>query len=177
MTQIDTESWLPVLGYEGFYSVSTLGRVRSERRYVEGPSGPKLIRTRFLVATPTIHGYPAVVLARNGGRKTFTVHKLVLTAFRGAPEPGMEACHKNGIKSDASLENLRWDTRKANHADKHLHGTMPRGSSHRFAKLSEAQVREIRRDPRIGREIARDYGVTANTITRIKSGERWGYLE
>jgi hypothetical protein len=42
--------------------------------------------------------------------------------------------------------------------------------------LTEKQVRDILADTRFQREIAADYGVRQNTISRIKSGSRWNHL-
>lgn len=44
------------------------------------------------------------------------------------------------------------------------------------AKLDEQQVLAIRADDRSAWQIAADYGVTRNTIYRIRSGRRWGWL-
>lgn len=51
------------------------------------------------------------------------VHRLVLLAHVGMPEPGQEACHNNGDRGDARLENLRWDIHGSNMLDKQQHGT------------------------------------------------------
>lgn len=50
-----TEQWLPVVGYEGFYEVSNLGRVRSIDRIVPTchPTGPQ--PRRGVVLTPAVN--------------------------------------------------------------------------------------------------------------------------
>jgi hypothetical protein len=44
------------------------------------------------------------------------------------------------------------------------------------AKLTDAQVRAIRKDPRTGFEIAADYGITYQQVSRIKRRERWTHV-
>jgi hypothetical protein len=62
--------------------------------------------------------------------------------FVGPAPEGMEGCHYNGDPTDNRLENLRWDTRKANVADAIRHGTF----SFRTGKFSrtcrEGHVKE-----------------------------------
>ena len=60
-----------VEGYEGFYQVSDLGRVRSFQRGY----------TRILKATLNAHGYPFVILRKNKHSKTITVHRLIAETF------------------------------------------------------------------------------------------------
>lgn len=109
------EVWKDVPGYEGVYQVSDQGRVKSQRRF--GTTGG--------VLTPRVKadsGHLRVALCQNGKVKDFLIHRLVLFAFVGFPAPGLEGCHNNGDPADNRLENLRWDTSKANSADIFLHG-------------------------------------------------------
>lgn len=130
-TQNQPETWKPVVGYEGHYEVSDLGRVRSLDRIIVTKSGVKKRRKGQLIrAIVQKHGYTAVGI--NG---TKTIHRLVLEAFNGPCPEGMEACHENGIRSDNRLINLRWDTSSSNNVDIVKHGkhwqvakvTCPRG--------------------------------------------------
>jgi hypothetical protein len=127
-----------------FYEVSELGRVRSiPRKGGRNRSYGGGIRA----CTPDRHGYPMVVLSAPGRRRSGRhIHRLVLEAFAWPPPaPGMEACHDNGRPDDPRLVNLRWYTHKGNMADMIRHGTRPFGDHHWNAKLSDADVREIRR--------------------------------
>lgn len=106
-----TESWLPIPGYEGYYSVSDQGRVRNART------------GRVLKASHHWSGYRHVTLSVRNQRRQHQVHVLVLTAF-AAPRPdGMQACHGPGGQSDNRLSNLRWDTPSENELDKVRQGT------------------------------------------------------
>ena len=172
------ERWLPVPGYEGLYSVSDLGRVRSEPRITIRQNGDTM-RVFGRVLRPTVlpSGYIQADLRNGPGRHThFYVHRLVLEAFIGPAPQGTEACHNNGQRADNRACNLRWDTRRSNHADKLQHGTSLRNGNHPTAKLTPDDVRAIRADTRSAQEIAAQFGVTDFHVYHVKSGRAWRYL-
>lgn len=174
------EEWRPVEGYVGLYEVSNLGRVRSLPRFVRSRGGGTAsIDGRILKPSPVEGGYLQVRLARDGRQKAVNIHRLVLAAFCGPRPPGMETRHLNNDPADNRVENLRWGTRKENAADKELHGTVVRGSSHPMATLNESQVLSVL--ARIERgdkmtDIARDLGVSTHAIFRIKHGISYRHL-
>ena len=119
-----TETWRPVVGYEGLYEVSDRGHVRSVARFVRGRAGAPSPRvSRALERSANTHGYLHVSLSRENRRRTSYVHALVLQAFVGPKPEGMEACHADGDKRNNAVENLRWDTRSENAKDRVRHGT------------------------------------------------------
>lgn len=121
-----TEEWRAVVGYEGAYEVSNLGRVRSCTRTVRHPmKGRVVVLGRLMSPTVGKNGYWKVGLSREGKRRTMNVHVLVLTAFVGPRPPGMEACHGPSGCLDNSVENLRWDTPSENRYDSVRDGTHP----------------------------------------------------
>lgn len=121
------EEWRPVVGYEGRYDVSNLGRVRSVDREVLTRWGPRLRKGKILAASINQRtGYRVATLSdKQSGRKLYyaLVHRLVLEAFVGPCPPGMECCHGDLDRSNAALSNLRWDTRSANTIDAVNHQT------------------------------------------------------
>jgi HNH endonuclease len=162
-------TYKPVPGFED-YRVGDDGSVWS-RRTNKRPFGV----WRRLAATPEGRGYSLVILCSGTQKKAFKVHTLVLTLFVGPCPPGMEACHNDGNRTNSRLDNLRWDTPKANAADKIKHGTNRAGSSNPNAKLTEADVAEIRRLAPISRHIdlARRFGVSDVMIGHIVLGRCW----
>ena len=101
------------------------------------------------------------------------VHKLILEAFVGPCPPGLECCHNDGNPHNNKLDNLRWDTKKANWNDRRKHGTT---TKFRKAKLNKSQVYVILRLIVKGlryTEIAKRFNVSPNLICRIKSGKGW----
>lgn len=119
-----SEIWKPVVGHEERYEVSDQGNVRSLGwvgtdtlgRVRTWPAGP-------MKPTKASHGYPVVDLKSPAGSSKRMVHHLVLEAFVGPRPEGHEACHGNGDREDARLENLRWDTHSANIRDAVAHGS------------------------------------------------------
>lgn len=151
--------WTDVPNYPG-YSVNRAGEIR-------GPRGlMKPMRAHL--------GHLYILCKRQRPRKLY-VHRAVLLAFIGPCPAGMEACHGDGNPANNRLENLRWDTRLANAADKQLHGTQPRGAKSGTAKLSIDQVREIRslHGRRTLRSLARQFNVSHTAIRRAATGVTW----
>lgn len=121
----ELEEWRPVPGWEGLYSVSDLGRVRSEDRVTSGRNGtPRRAYGRVLRPTREPHGYMTVGLSRpRTRRQKVYVHDLVLTAFRGPRPDGDQCCHGDGTRDNNRLSNLRWGTVSDNAFDAVRHGT------------------------------------------------------
>ena len=121
--QKEKEQWLPIPGYEGFYEVSNLGRVKSLAREVPAKGGGVQM-TKEAIMSFTSHkaGYHQVSLRRDGERKKELVHRLVLLVFSGYPEENQEGRHLNDVKTDNRLENLRWGSRTENLMDRQANG-------------------------------------------------------
>lgn len=103
---VSKEVWKPVPGFEGYYEVSNLGRVRSvEREMIQILKIPaKILRPR----PPSSGGSASVLLRKDGKSLSTSIRQLVLKAFVGdPPEPG---AHAKLIDPDkpATLENLTW---------------------------------------------------------------------
>lgn len=175
------EVWRSVLGYEGAYEVSSLGRVASCFRQV--PCSRHGLRTyprKIRKIKPTSGGYVRVNLSYGGTTRTHLVHRLVAEAFHGPAPDGMDACHNNGRRDDNRPENLRWDTRAGNHADKLRHGTACRGERQHRSKLTADQVRSIRREYAAGTtqaDLAKTHNVTPNTIQAVTARRNWRHIE
>lgn len=97
------------------------------------------------------------------------------------PLPDAEAAHNcgNGHLGCVAKTHLRWDTPVGNQADKLLHGTDNRGEKHPLAKLSEVEVREIRRlgSSRTQISLANQFGVTEGAVRSILIGKNWAWLK
>lgn len=113
------ERWRQIPGYEGFYEVSDLGRVRSlDRTTARG----RRVAGRNLSLIACASGYRQVGL-HDGRQVTFHVHRLVMAAFSPAPAAGLEVRHLNGDRADNRLANLAWGTHIDNMRDQRAHGT------------------------------------------------------
>lgn len=119
----ENEEWRAVVGFEGRYEVSNIGRVRSVDTVVYAGRG-RTRRARGRVLS-LYYGdrYPKANLKVNGKQRNSYVHILVAAAFLGPCPEGMEVCHNNGDRLDNRPENLRYDTHSANMLDRREHGT------------------------------------------------------
>ena len=114
------ELWGDVLGFEGFYEVSSLGRVRSCPRvssWTLKESGTVVMRdVRPTIITPSRDkdGYLILGLKVGGRRYNKKVHRLVAEAFIPNPEDLPQVNHKNLVRGDNKVENLEWCTCKGN---------------------------------------------------------------
>ena len=124
----------------------------------------------------TTGGYLRVTIC-NGSTKTNTkAHVVVLETFKGERPPGLQAAHNDGGNKNNAASNLRWATPKDNTCDKFRHGTMLRGERFGMAKLTNAQVLEIRVMPQSCSEIASKFNVCRDTIRRIKNRTTWTHI-
>lgn len=106
------EIWKPVVGYEGLYEVSNIGRVKSIR------FGEKIMKLSNISS-----GYLQVGLRKKCEKqKYFLVHRLVLIAFNGFCQDKVECDHINRNKMDNRLNNLRWVTHSENQLNKKSYG-------------------------------------------------------
>jgi hypothetical protein len=107
------------------------------------------------------------------------LHRVMLTLFKRPPKPGEVGRHLDGNPANNTLSNLAWGTAVENWDDSRRHGTAQVGSKHGMAKLTEAQVAEIRATPRTQgslRGLAKQYGVSKVLIGKIRSGEVWRHV-
>ncbi len=176
------ETWKPIPGFPG-YEVSDQGQVRSIDRYVVYSNWLKrfykgvILKGRY--GGPKGE-YRSIALCKNGQRYDKTVHTIVLTVFIGPCPKGLECCHKDGNSRNNKLENLRWDTKSSNQQDRIRHGTDAFGEKNPRAKLTEADVRLIRRLYNEGEDsatqLAVEFGVTNSHIHNIVNRNIWKHI-
>ena len=178
------EIWKDVVGYEGLYEVSNLGRVkrlsktvhmkcvdkREGRRSQGEYTQSRVFPDKILKGTLSDKGYLTVGLTKDGKQKNFRIHRLVAIAFIPNPHNKQEVNHKNGIKDDNRVDNLEWSTGDENikHA---IENGLITGVNH--SNLSEEDKQWILDNVKIGcREfgvlpIARKFKVRTDVIRRI----------
>lgn len=176
-----TEIWKPVLGFEGNYEVSSLGRVRAVERKVwfTSKTGGRHLRTKrpkIMAQRDNGTGYLLVWLNHDDNKKAKTVHSLVAEAFIGPRPPKHDVCHNDGNRTNNRADNLRWDTRSNNHRDRIAHGTIYKNIG--TAILNPKLVVEIRdmQHKTSAKLLASRYGVAKDTIRKIWAREAWKYV-
>lgn len=89
-------------------------------------------------------GYQGVILCRVGTRKYMPIHRLVTLTFYGPRPSNLVTRHLDGNKLNNRLDNLAYGTNKENTDDRDKHGRTVRGEKHRWTKLTDAEVYNIR---------------------------------
>lgn len=144
------EKWRPVRGYEGYYEVSSCGRVLSVR-------ANKILSPRLNAG-----GYWRVNLSIGGNAKAAVIHRLVAEAFIANPVPSLKTCvnHIDFNRRNNAVDNLEWVSHQENVAHTVKHGRVafgsrngrtthpekkPKGETNGRAILTADDVLEIRR--------------------------------
>lgn len=109
------EIWKDIVGYEGLYQVSNLGRVKSLDRYVgHNKGGKRLYKGSIIKQGLCKQGYYIVQLCKNNKAKTKRVNRLVAQAFLDNPNNLPQVNHIDKNKYNNKVENLEWITSKDN---------------------------------------------------------------
>lgn len=192
-----TEEWKDILGYEGYYQISSYGNVYSiPRNKTKGG----LIKPSFSTS-----GYLITHLSKNGVVKTFQIHRLVAEHFLENPDSLPEVNHKDECKTNNCVWNLEFCTRKYNQnygtaiqrnvqshnykesaiksARNHDYAEVGREQSKPVLQFSDADGSFIKRWDSI-RQIKRELGYSCGNISsacngKIKRvyGSRWIFEE
>lgn len=173
------ERWIAIPGYEGLYEVSDLGQVRR----LGGT--PKCISMRMLVPRKMGQaGYLGVGLYRDGIRRYWYIHRLVLLAFVGPCPPGHNVNHRDAIKDHNVLENLHYVTFSGN--TEHAIGlglrargpACAKGETNFNSRITDAEARLIKLGIRDGEscpKIAGRLGVSVHIVRHIRKGA-WAHV-
>lgn len=133
------EIWKDVVGYEGLYQVSNLGRVKSVERYRKGKRGSMTYcKERILSSRISNAGYYQTCVCKENMKKLLLTHRMIAKAF--IPNEKELKCvdHINGIRTDNRVLNLRWCSHKDN-----LNFDLARENISKSAKASEKHRKHI----------------------------------
>lgn len=112
--------------------------------------------------------------------KEYRAHRLSYYLWNDKDPKHLKVCHSCDNPSCVNPQHLWLGTQKDNMADRNRKGRQARGSKHGNSKLTESQVRVIRRllaeKTFTQRQIAQAFGVSAYIISDIKTGRKWGWL-
>lgn len=112
------EVWNPVLGFEGYYSISTLGRVRSEpRRLIRKNGRPHTVKQKLLSLNKDSSGYYFFRPYKDGKRSMRWVAREVFKSHVRPLNPREEIDHKDSNKINNCLNNLQALESKSKHSE------------------------------------------------------------
>lgn len=128
-------------------------------------------------------GYGVFRYAKSKAIKT---HRLAYALDKGAIPEGMIVCHSCDNPPCCNPAHLWLGTYADNNRDRNekgrtrtpfssgYAGPRPAREGHGSAKLTEAAVNDIRSSSSSGAQLARAYGVSESTISRVRAGTTWG---
>ena len=124
---MENEIWKPVVGYEGLYEVSNLGKVKTLGKGKSNFSKHE----KEIKYSVSYDGYYRVQLYKNGIKRCHLLARIVWSSFNGVIPDGYEVNHIDEDKSNNSLSNLnlltkadniRWGTKIKRTAEKTKNG-------------------------------------------------------
>jgi hypothetical protein len=161
-------------------------------KYIRKPHSPKPIKERlekyismepmtgcwlWTGATET-KGYGCMSISKH--RRWVKVGRIVWELFRYPIPEGLCVLHHCDTPACCNPEHLFLGTYADNNRDSAKKGRSAgfrrKGELHPLAKLTNAQVGEIKKDKRDSRIIGPEYGVGVLTINDIRSGRRWKHI-
>ncbi len=108
---METEIWKDIVGFEGKYEVSNMGRVKSVARFRKSKGGCEaLIKEKILTPKLNKSGYSVVHLRNNEINKYPLVHRLVAESFIANCENKNTVNHIDANKTNNCVTNLEWST-------------------------------------------------------------------
>lgn len=190
--EMEQEIWKPVVGYEGRYEVSNLGRVKSLPRCLiraNGRAHPQ--PEKIFKQSPDRAGYMRVGLYSldNAKRLNKLVHRLVCEAFHG-PSIGDKKFvnHKDLNKANNLVDNLEWVTNQENmdHAAAHgVYNPIRRKSPVPRQSVSTEVALRLKVEVESGissgtldiPELSRRFGMSVVAVRCIASGLTWSDVQ
>ena len=161
-----------VIGYEGYYGVTSCGKIWSYRA------------KKFMKLQVNKKGYVCVNLKLNGQQSNQLIHRLVALAYLPNPRKLPEINHKDENKLNNSVNNLEWCDRKYNIN----YGTGMERSTETQRKTSKLNKRVLCVETGIiyfsAQEAKRQTGIDNGSISRVCNGKQnvaggyhWKYIE
>jgi len=176
------EEFRDVPGYEGIYQVSDLCRMKTLSRKVKLPSRNCYRQLKTKIMSLSVNsGYLQASLHKDGISEIIRVHVLVGIVFIPNPYKLPFLNHKNGIKIDSRKNNLEWCTHLENMQHAFRTGLVPNGERNHKAKLTDEQVKVMKRLFRINPKtnqsaVARKLNISRSVVNAIYKNRKWKYI-
>lgn len=167
------EEWKDIVGFEGLYKVSNMGRVMSFNH-------PQGRRSKGWIMKPGhyTNGYLFITLCKDKRHHTYSISRLVAKHFVPNPQGYPEVNHIDEDKENNRADNLEWCDRKYN--CNYGHRNDPISTPIVQLTLDGKFVKEFRSQ----QEASRITGIQQSDISRCCAGRRkstkgytWRYKE
>ena len=168
------EVWKPVVGYEGLYEVSSIGRLKSlSKKWVSGTGRICCHDGMIMSLTKSPEGYPQARLRKNKIATTHRIHRLVAEAFILNPLQYRCVNHIDSNRENNSVGNLEWATHQTNRVHALNHGFALRGNKNPLTKIKDEDLLVIAYESydKSNRSLAKEYGVSEGLISTIRSNK------
>ena len=159
------EIFKDVKGYEGYYEVSNLGRVRSTSY-----KGTRILKPSLKIR------YKIVVFCINQIKVHKLVHRLVAEAFIPNPNNYSIVNHIDGNRKNNEVSNLEWCTPLYNTQHAKSHNLLNRYEDRPAAKLTKEKVLLIPELINLGAttdDLKNLFNVSRRCIDNIFEGKNW----
>ena len=162
----EPREWKGIPGYDA-YEISDTGLLRSNKKR----------ESKILNGSATPPGYIQYKLIgeEKGDFRYVYAQELVLELWDKERPQGMWANHVDDDPGNNAIENLKWSSPKVTNATRNL----PLGEDKYFAKLTEQDVRDIRRKRKEGATypaLAEEYGMARDVLWRACMGKTWKHV-
>lgn len=172
------EEWKDVEGYEGFYQVSSEGRVRSIERTVSSRWASGCTYHEKMLSVSLSGRYKHITLTKGAVPKGFSVHRLVAKAFVPNLEGKPEVNPIDGNRSNNSADNLEW----CNASENAIHALSlglrksVKGEKHGRSKLTKEQATDVKYSSEGRHTLAERYDITWSGVYQIQTGYKWKHI-
>lgn len=103
-------------------------------------------------------------------------HRVSYMVHHGPIPRGLFVCHRCDVRACVNPDHLFLGTGAENTHDMIAKGRNTKGEASPVAKLTEAAVREIRRNQRPVAELAKQFGVSYSAVRFVRLGHTWAHV-
>jgi len=181
-----TEEWKDIQGYEGYYQVSSFGRIKSlARQHINKPSKAsksghiQSSKTKIIRCTTSVLGYVRCNLCKQSKVTSIRVHIFVAKAFIKNPENKQQINHIKGIRTANHFTQLEWCTNQENSIHSVIIGHTKVGEDSHTSKITNETARTIKLRLSNGikpKYIIKELGVNRSTISNIQQKKAWKHI-
>jgi hypothetical protein len=169
------EIWKDIEGYEGYYQISNLGRVKSLSRIINSVKTTYNSKEIILRNGIASNGYEFAILCVNYKKVKISIHRFVAIYFIENPKNKPCVNHINGIKTDNKVENLEWVTYSENSYHAVRTGLLYNSDFQRFRAKEANGIKVINKlNNRVYSSIidaAKDYKMDNSTLAKMLKGK------